>query len=294
MTEEQYQAMLLVISESLETLSNQEAIRSAFEQIVALAPQANPSDIWRHVLMGEYIASGRNDNSWKKASGRAFEYAFASLYNARLLPLGLRLRVLTGTTALLALQEMVEYAKSRGVDPLKVKVLSLVPPSKFDLAIEGECKLAAWCLFGIAHCKTSIAERIKDDAPASRAIRDVGHLSILVTLDHKCYPPPHGDGINYGELGGRVAEIDKIRIKRDYVEREGDFDKAYSYNLRTPESPATTPTGGRIKTLRFGLAEDPLIADLQERWNQERGDLCRSLLTKHQNMFDVDATTVSA
>lgn len=272
-TEEQYREMLLVIADHLAERSNQDAIQKAFEQLVALAPEANPSDLWRHVLMGEYIASGRNDNSWKKASGKAFEYAFAGLYNARLLPLGLRLRVLTGSTALLAREAMILHATERGLDNLRIATLRMVSPSKFDLAIEGECEVGSWRLFGIVHCKTSIAERIKDDVPASRAIRDAGFWSIIATLDHKCYPPPHGDGINYGELGGRTS-VDKIRQKRDYVEREGDFDNAYSYNLRTPESPPITPTGGRIKTLRFGQVMDPFVQDLQGRWASARGDLC--------------------
>lgn len=271
--EDQYREMLRVISQALEERSHQDAIQHAFEQLVRLAPEANPSDLWRHVLMGEYIASGRNDNSWKKASGRAFEYAFASLYNARLLALGLRLRVLTSTTALVAREEMVAHARRQGIDTLKVAILSLVPPSKFDIAVEGECSKRQWRLFGIVHCKTSIAERIKDDAPASRAIRGVGFWSVLVTLDHKCYPPPHGNGINYGELGGRTEAV-KIRIKRDYVEREGDFDNAYSYNLRTPESPEATPTGGRIRTLRFGQTVDAFAEDLLQRWNKVRADLC--------------------
>src|SRR5437016_4179240 len=79
-TEDQYQLMLATISDALAQHSNQDAVQHAFEQLVALAPEANPSDLWRHVLMGEYIGSGRSDNSWKKASGRAFEYAYANLY----------------------------------------------------------------------------------------------------------------------------------------------------------------------------------------------------------------------
>ena len=75
-----------------------------------------------------------------------------------------------------------------------------------DIAIEGNCDMKGneWRIFGVVHGKTSLAERIKDDAPASRVIMKKGFLSVAATLDSKSFPPPHGDGVNHGELGGRT------------------------------------------------------------------------------------------
>ena len=79
-------------------------------------------------------------------------------------------------------------------------------------------------------------------------------MSIALTLDAKSFPPPHGDCVNYGELGGRSRMVEKDRLKRNYVEVNGQFDGLFSFNLRTPESPARTPSGKRIYTL--SLSED--------------------------------------
>jgi hypothetical protein len=75
-------------------------------------------------------------------------------------------------------------------------------------------------------------------------------------------------------LGARTQEIDKVRQKRSYVEIDGDFDNAYSYNLRTPQSPSTTPSGSRIKTLKFYQESDPFIVDVVDRWMAVRDHLC--------------------
>ncbi len=90
------------------------------------------------------------------------------------------------------------------------------------------------------------AERIQDDVPASIAFMQRGLLSVALTMDAKSYPPPHGNCINYGELGGRSLSIEKERQKRAYVEVTGQFDGLFSFNLRTPKSPETTPSGKRI------------------------------------------------
>ncbi len=63
-------------------------------------------------------------------------------------------------------------------------------------------------------------------------------------MDSKSFPPPHGNGENHGELGGRDGETEG-RQKRDYVEVHGQFDALFSYNLRTPPSPVQTPSGKR-------------------------------------------------
>lgn len=48
-----------------------------------------------------------------------------------------------------------------------------------------------------------------------------GLLSIALTMDVKSFLPPHRNGINYGELGGRSFEIEKARPKRAYISDGG-------------------------------------------------------------------------
>jgi len=229
------------------------AIADAFVYAVQLCPSANPSDIWQHIIYRTYIGQGNNEQSWKRASGQGFEEAFAAIYNPRLAEYGVRLVVLSKSSALRALKEM--------------KLEKKIVPSKIDIAIEGNCKPKGneWRIFGVVHSKTSIAERIKDDAPASRIIMKKGFISVAATLDSKSFPPPHGDGINHGELGGRTigAGLKPDQPKRNYFEKDGDFTNGYSYNLRTPESPLKTKSGNRIKTLSFSEKQpDAFVSDV--------------------------------
>lgn len=123
-------------------------------------------------------------------------------------------------------------------------------------------------MFGVAHVKSSIAERIQDDVPASHAFMAAGLTSVALTMDAKSFPPPHGDCVNHGELGGRSVGMDKERLKRAYVEIDGQFDALFSFNSRTPPSPAETPSGKRIHVLSFSEAQpDELVRFLVRRWN---------------------------
>jgi hypothetical protein len=143
-----------------------------------------------------------------------------------------------------------------------------IQASKVDLFIEGQ-RGNEWLVFGAAHVKSSIAERIQDDVPASLAFMEKGLLSIAITMDMKSYPPPHGNCVNYGELGGRSIEADKdkVRVKRDYIEKTGQFDAMFSYNLRTPPSPVQTQSGKRIFTLLLHDQQpDALVQLLTDRW----------------------------
>lgn len=245
-----------------------EAIAEAFVYAVELCPLANPSDLWQHIIYRTYIDEGNNEQSWKRASGQGFEYAFAKIYNPRLAVYGIRLIVLSKKSAEKALKEM--------------KLDGKIEPSKMDIAIEGNCDLQAdeWRIFGVIHAKTSLAERIKDDAPASRIIMENGFISVAATLDSKSFPPPHGDGINYGELGGRTiaSGLKENQPKRNYFERDGDFTSGYSYNSRTPPSPEVTPSGSRIKTLSFSETQpDMFISDIQNFWLAIRAEICKKM-----------------
>ncbi|MDZ4203845.1 MAG: BsaWI family type II restriction enzyme [Bacteroidales bacterium] len=245
-----------------------EAIAEAYVYAVELCPDANPSDVWQHIIYRTYMDAGNNEQSWKRASGQGFEEAFARIYNPRLAQYGIRLVVLSKSSAVKALKEM--------------KLTGKIEPSKMDIAIEGNCNPLAeeWRIFGVVHGKTSLAERIKDDAPASRVIMKKGFLSVAATLDSKSFPPPHGDGVNHGELGGRTIAmgLKKNQPKRNYFEKDGDFTNGYSYNLRTPESPEKTKSGSRIKTLSFAEKQpDIFVNDVVSYWKSKRMDICKKM-----------------
>jgi hypothetical protein len=245
-----------------------EAIADAYVYAIELCPAANPSDIWQHIIYRTYMDAGNNEQSWKRASGQGFEYAFSKIYNPRLAVYGIRLVVLSKSSAQKALKEM--------------KLDGKIEPSKMDIAIEGNCDLQGneWRIFGVIHGKTSLAERIKDDAPASRVIMEHGFISIAATLDSKSFPPPHGDGVNHGELGGRTfaSGLKENQPKRNYFEKDGDFTNGYSYNLRTPESPVITPSGSRIKTLSFAEKQpDEFVNDVQTFWLAIKAEICKKM-----------------
>jgi len=238
-----------------------DAVAAVFAELTAHCPDANPSDLWQHVIYRHLLTLGWSDNRWKRVSGFALERALQLVYQPRLLPLGLRMHIVKGATA-------NRYLAELGVVGFQA--------SKFDMFLEGRIEKQGgifgttqeWVVFGSAHVKSSIAERIQDDVPASLAFMQRGLTSIAITMDAKSYPPPHGTGINYGELGGRSFGVDKDRIKRRYVENDGQFDAMFSYNLRTPESSATTPSGKKIYTLKMHEPQpDKLVTFLKNQWD---------------------------
>lgn len=227
------------------------AVAIAFIMAIEESPYANPSDIWQHVIYRHLINSGWSDNKWKRVSGYALERAFVRLYENRLLPFGLRMRILPAQIANNLLKQL-------GVTDIRAM--------KVDLFLDGKIG-NEWHVFGAVHVKSSIAERIQDDVPASRVLMDKGLLSVALTMDSKSYPPPHGNGINYGELGGRSSDIEKERLKRGYIENDGQFDGMFSFNLRTPPSPTNTVSGKRIYTMSMHEQQpDQFVRFLVERW----------------------------
>lgn len=222
----------------ISNLGPTDGITSTFLDALSLCPQANPSDLWLYAIYLEYIATIGNDQSWKRASGFAFERVIKRNYDPILDKQGLGINIVTKEQreALLA-----EFRLS-SVD---------VPPSKLDMAVMDSTTSDT---VAVLHAKVSIAERISDDAPASRRLMASGCPSAAITLDMKHFPPPHGDGVNYGELGGRPAAsgvVKQFQQKRAYIEESGDFDALFSFNLRTPPSVEHTNSGKRIYTLSF-------------------------------------------
>jgi hypothetical protein len=229
-----------------------DAVAMAFVALTSTCPTANPSDLWQHVIYRHLLARGWSDNRWKRVSGFALERAFVLIYSPRLEAYRIRMRIVPK-------EEANHFLKTLGTD---------IQATKVDLFLEGSRQPDdAWRVFGCAHCKSSIAERIQDDVPASLVFMRNGLLSVALTMDAKSYPPPHGECINYGELGGRSMGVEKDRIKRDYIEKLGQFDALFSFNLRTPPSGGATTSGKRI--LRMSLHEkqpDQLVRFISDGW----------------------------
>lgn len=230
------------------------AVANSFVELTQLAPHANPSDLWQHVIYRRLLEIGWSDNRWKRVSGFALERALVKIYQPRLLPYGIRMRILTSF-------EANNFLSALGIRDIK--------SSKVDLFIEGRHH-DNWYVFGAAHVKSSIAERIQDDVPASTEFMSKGLMSIALTMDAKSYPPPHGICINYGELGGRSFDVDKERIKRNYIEVSGQFDGLFSFNLRTPPSQNITPSGKKIYTMSLHeVNPDQLVGFIVNRWESQ-------------------------
>ena len=148
-----------------------DAVAQAFMAVVNMCPGANPSDLWQHVIYRHLLDCGWNDNKWKRVSGFALERALACIYTPRLSAHGVRIRKLS------------KGKSNQFLTGLNTNIRS----TKVDLFLEGNTPYG-WAVFGSIHVKASIAERIQDDVPASRAFMDAGFVSVVLTMDAKSYP----------------------------------------------------------------------------------------------------------
>lgn len=230
------------------------AICRAFQFATMKCPGANPSDLWHHVIYRDYkrTKTGSNpEQSWVRTSGEAFELALVQRYNPILECHGIRLvSMISGNDKANALKRM--------------DLSGQIGSSKVDVIIEQKNRglgiVDGYGIVGGLHAKTSLAERVSDDIPASRIMMSAGLLSVLSTLDVKSFPPPHGNLVNYGELGSPAKPSDK----RKYIEEHGDFSVCISYNLRTVPSPKTTSSEKKIYLGDMGTAEDAFVRFLLE------------------------------
>ena len=243
----QYQEVSAFLGVALKKQKTQAyiGVSKAMQLAIQLCPKANPADLWVHLIYHQFKNRyKKNDQSWKRVSGQALEHVIMAIYNPRLNPNGINIRFSHGSDA---------------------KMLGLVErglgSSKTDLVLEAGSKDDPE-VFGVIHVKSSIAERLTDDAPASSALIEQGFWSSVVTMDGKMFPPPHGNGVVNGELGET-----KAGDKRRYFEVAGQFSGCYSFNLRTPPSLATTPSGSRIYALSFSEPQpDVLVKDIVKAW----------------------------
>jgi hypothetical protein len=243
---------------------NRDAIRNAFAKATERGVRANPSDLWHHVvyrLYTETAASFRRMadpfQSWKRASGEAFELFLVDYYNRLLAHRDVRL------VALIGKKMQIEALKLLGI-------YGKVGDSKLDIAIIADYvrgqspSLSNGHIVGGIHAKVSLAERVSDDVPASVEMMKKGWVSYLVTLDVKSFPlsdtmSEERAYINKGELGTPEDPTDK----RQYIEEHGSFDACFSFNLRTIPSPPNTRSGKRI-----------FVSSLNGSWDH----LCDALL----------------
>ena len=237
-------------------IKNRDIIKNAFSTAVKLAPEANPSDLWHHVIYRMYLAELHNyriisdvGQSWKRASGDAFELFLTDYYNLLLQSTSIRLvPLVTDRDRILALSAMNIYGK--------------VGDSKLDIAIiknynGRSLNLESGEVIGGIHAKVSLAERVSDDVPASIAMMRNGYCSYLFTLDVKSFPLSETIEatrayINKGELGSPTSPSDK----RKYIEEHGSFDACFSLNLRTTPSAEITSSGKRIFIMRPNGSRD--------------------------------------
>lgn len=257
---EDYKSVTGVLERCLsdQSFKNRDAIRYAFEQALMLGPDANPSDLWHHVVYRQYevmLPKFRKvrdaGQSWKRASGEAFEVFLGDYYNTLLKDTDIRLVPLVGKTMQVASLKLLGVYGKVGDSKLDVAIMHKVDKDKLATLTNGK-------ILGGIHAKASLAERVSDDVPASKEMMKKGFVSYLVTLDVKSFPTSETMSderafINNGELGTPKNPSDK----RKYIEEHGSFDACFSFNLRTVASPAKTNSRKRI-----------YVSGLSGKWDQ--------------------------
>ena len=215
---------------------SRDVLADVFWELLVHCPEANPSDLWHHVVYREYLKAKLGTNpsqSWVRTSGEAFEIVIQRSYEKQFSQHGFRVQTL--------------FSKKSKQQVLKrMGIWELVGSEKLDLVIEAQGRgvgiVEGYGIIGGIHAKVSLAERVSDDIPASRIMMEHKFASILCTLDVKSFPPPHGDLVNRGELGSSSRPSDK----RKYIEEHGDFSVCLTYNHRTKTSLVKTQSGARI------------------------------------------------
>ena len=261
-----YEAVAKLLEAQLanESLKNRETIGEAFRLALASCPAANPSDLWHHVvyrLYFEILPKYRPLNpgqSWVRASGDALEIALERIYTPVLKPHKI------GIKALIGRDQKSEALSHMGIE-------DEVGDSKLDVILYLTDQIGAKSVFGGVHVKASLAERVSDDVPCSRAMQKRGLFSPLFTLDVKSFPPPHGDLVNRGELGTPAAPSEKRR----YIENHGDFDNCYSGNFRSQPSNGNTLSGKEIILAKIAEQPDDFVKEIIARGAAARAKLSK-------------------
>src|SRR6266852_1261903 len=143
-------------------IKNREAISAGFLYALRLCPDANASDLWHHVVYRLYCAILPRHRpqdpkpSWVRAGGDALEMTLEQWYSPILAPLGIRIKMLIGAAEGKAALDEMGIAETVGA-------------AKLDMTLHINDQ-DRWIIFGGIHVKASLAERVSDDIPASRAM----------------------------------------------------------------------------------------------------------------------------
>ena len=248
-----YQAAAAMLDADLSDpkTKNRDAISKVFEYVLAKCPTANASDLWHHVVYRHYcniLPRYRPQDpkqSWVRAGGDALEMSLEHLYSPILAPRGIRIKMLLNS------KEKINALAAMGIQ-------ATVGAAKLDMTLHVARGGDRWAIIGGVHVKASLAERVSDDIPASRAMMGAGYFSPLWTLDVKSFPPPRGDLVNRGEFGTLASPSEK----RKYIEDHGEFHAAYTANDRSVPSPEVTPSGKRIFRLNLSNQPDKFAQDV--------------------------------
>jgi transcriptional regulator with XRE-family HTH domain len=256
-TTEEYETVEKFTAQRLAGLNNglemnRKVIAECLLFAIETMPRCNPSDVYHHVVyrlfLREYYKSDPNQ-SWARAGGEAVELFIEKKYKKILAARGIVIKALIGKdNKHAAISEM--------------GLTSEVSSSKLDVGLWGRLADGSEVIFGGIHVKASMAERVSDDIPASRAMMAKGFASILFTFDAKSFPPPGGDLVNRGEFGSVAEPSDK----RVYIEHQGAFDVALTYNTRIEPSPLGTKSGKRILVSTMEPSEDNLPEFVAGKW----------------------------
>lgn len=193
----QYEQISNVLGQGLQRASQAYVgVSQAMLTALNLCPTANPADLWVHVIYNQFRTRfGRSDQSWKRVGGQALEHLLISVYQPRLV------------------EDEIIIRPSVPADAIALGLVERgLGSAKTDIILEGNVAKKLY-RFGVIHSKSSIAERLTDDAPASQALIEQGYWSVVATMDGKMFPPPHGDGVVRGELGFTKGETSGGTLK---------------------------------------------------------------------------------
>ena len=236
-------------------MKNRDVIAEALHMAISMLPEANPSDIYHHVVYRLYVREYKLSDakqSWVRSGGAAVEQFFKRHYGPLLAPHGIFIQLSSETGV------KNKFLIEMGIAD------QVAGSSKLDICLYGTGK-DGLVSFGGVHSKASLAERVSDDKPCSERMMAAGYKSYLFTFDAKSFPPPAGTLVNIGELG----TVENPSDKRDYIERHGSFDACFSYNTRTVPSGPVTQSGKRIFSSRFD-ASDALVYEVVSAWQSWR------------------------
>lgn len=224
-----------------------ETIKDAYLELLANHPDRNPRDLWftdlrriyeDYKMEEEFENGGKSlkqagvsaDNSWRSASGDAFE-RFMAEWMTDQLPAHIRMTTLSDTQK----DAIIERIDARGE----------VGEYKMDLAIDVQHD-GDWYLVGCPHAKTSLRERLSEDAVTSEVAMQRGLFSPAVTMDN-------GD-----ELGTSTDSLES----RELIEDRGKFSNLYSLNTETTPTPAGVSAEAAVKVVDVTAETNVLVEDI--------------------------------